>query len=405
MRSSLWTKAAIGVLLLAIGFTLVSGQVSQTYAYSHGHGHGHSGGHWGGGYSSWYWYYPYYSSYYYPYCSYGYYYSSVCNSSYYSSGYYYGQPAQYQLTVNTNPSSVSSQATGGGSYNYGSSAAFSAQSVIQVSKDTRYVFKGWSGDYSGASASASITMDSSKTVTAMYQTQYLLTMFAQPSNAPSPQGGGWYNAGDTAPLAAPAQTVGGSDGSRLVFNGWSVDGNNQASSTTNLQMNAAHTVSAMYKQQYYLTVMSDQGVPSGAGWYDAGTYAPITVSTPASPSYGVNMVFNGWQGSGVQSPSQSTQVMMDSAKTVTATWRTDATLLYATIAVVLIAILLVAGAGFYSITQRKRGTNGTEFCSRCGRPFRRSNIYCVSCGTPRASAGGNPETPQPSKGNESTRHV
>ena len=403
MRNSFWAKAAIGVLLLAIGFTLVSGQVSQTFAYSHGHGHWGGGYRWSGGYSSWSWYYPYYS-YYYPYCYNGYYYGSVCNSSYYSSGYYYGQPAQYQLTVTTNPSSVSSQATGGGSYNYGSSAAFSAQSVIQASKDTRYVFKGWSGDYSGASASASITMDSSKTVTALYQTQYLLTMSAQPSNAPSPQGGGWYNTGDTAPLAAPAQTVGGSDGSRLVFTGWSVDGGGPGSAA-GVQMNAPHTVTAMYKQQYYLNVLSDQGVPSGAGWYDAGSYAPISVSTPASPSYGVSLVFNGWQGSGVQSPSQSTQVMMDGAKTVTATWRTDATLLCATIAVVLIAILLVAGAGFYSITQRKRETNGTEFCSRCGRPFRPSNIYCVSCGTPRANAGGNPGTPQPPKGNESTRHV
>lgn len=354
MRNSLWPKAAIGILLLAVGFTLVSGQVSQTFAYSHGHGH------WGGGYSSWSWYYPYYSSYY-PYCSYGYYYSSVCNSSYYS-GYYYGQSAQYQLTVNTNPSSVSSQATGGGSYNYGSSASFSAQSVIQASKDTRYVFKGWSGDYSGASASASITMDSSKTVTALYQTQYLLTVSAQPSNAPSPQGGGWYNAGDTASLSAPAQTVGGSGGSRLVFNGWSVDGDNPGSAA-GVQMNTPHTVTGVYKQQYYLNVLSDQGVPSGAGWYDAGTYAPISVSTPASPSYGVSLVFNGWQGSGVQSSSQSAQVMMDGAKTVTATWRTDATLLYATIAVILVAILLVAGAGFYSITQRKRETTNQPITS------------------------------------------
>ena len=37
---------------------------------------------------------------------------------------------------------------------------------------------------------------------------------------------------------------------------------------------------------------------------------------------------------------------MDGAKTVTATWRTDSTLLYATIAAVLVAIALVVG-GFY----------------------------------------------------------
>ena len=43
-------------------------------------------------------------------------------------------------------------------------------------------------------------------------------------------GSGWYNAGDAATLTVPSQTVGGADGTRLVFNGWSVDGNNQAGS-------------------------------------------------------------------------------------------------------------------------------------------------------------------------------
>jgi len=398
MRGSLWARAAFGVLLVVLVFGLVSGQVGEVYAYSHG---GHwGGGRWWGGWGGYYWYYPY--------CYYGYYYyynlNYACNSGYYNSAYYYGQSAKYQLTVTTDPSSVSSQATGGGSYTPGSSASFSAQTMIQVSKDTRYVFKGWSGDYSGVSASGSVTMDSSKTVTASYQTQYLLTMVAQPSNAPSLQGGGWYNAGDVAPLPAPAQTVGGSDGSRLVFTGWSVDGDNPGSAG-GVQMNVPHTVTAVYKQQYYLTVVSDQGLTSGSGWYDAGSYASISVSTPSSSSYGVSVVFNGWQGSGVQSQGQSTQVLMDGAKSVTATWRTDATLLYVTIAAVLVAILLIAGAGLYSITQRKHGTNGTEFCSRCGRPFRPSNNYCVSCGTPRANAPNNSGTSQPPKGKESTRHV
>jgi ribosomal protein L37E len=206
-------------------------------------------------------------------------------------------------------------------------------------------------------------------------------------------------------LTVPSQTVGGNDGTRLVFNGWSVDGNNQATSSLSLQMNAPHTVVAQYKQQYYLTVMSDQGVPSGAGWYDAGTDAPISVSTPTSPSFGVNVVFNGWQG-GVQSLSQSTQVMMDGPKTVTATWRTDSTLLYATIVAVLLAILLVAGAGLYSMSQRKRGT-AMEFCSRCGKPFRPGTKYCVSCGAAREvdmKMTGDSET-TPRESSEATGHV
>ena len=345
--------------MLGVGFTLVSGQVDQAYAYT-----GHSGGHWGGhaggyyGHHGYYgggyaysWYYPYYW-----YCPYYYvdYYSYYCSNYY---GGYYWSPSQYQLTVNANPSSLSSQVTGGGSYNPGSTATVSAsQNVIQASQDTRYVFFHWSGDYTGASLSGSITMDASKTVTAVYQLQYLLTVTVQPSNVPSsPQGGGWYNAGDTAMLTVSSQTIGGSDGARLVFNGWSVDGNSQATSSLSLQMDAPHTVVAHYKQQYYLTVTSDHGVPSGAGWYDAGAIAPIRVSTPTSTSFGVSVVFNGWQGS-VQSSSQSIQVVMDGPKTVTATWRTDSTLLYTTIVAVLLAILLVAGAGLYSMSQRKRGT-------------------------------------------------
>ena len=93
----------------------------------------------------------------------------------------------------------------------------------------------------------------------------------------------------------------------------------------------------------------------------------ISVSTPPSPSYGVNIVFNGWQG-GVQSSSQSTQVMMDGPKTVTATWRTDSTVLYMTIAAVLVAIALIAGAGFYSMTRRKRETSTMNYAPDAADP-------------------------------------
>ena len=343
MRNCLRAKVAVAVLVLVVGVASFSVFVGPVAAYRGGSYR------WGGRYYySWGWYYPYYSYYpYYPYYS-----------------YYSSQPAQYQLTVNADPSSASGQATGGGSYSYGSTASFSAQNVIQASQDTRYVFVRWSGDYSGSTSSGSVTMDSSKTVTAIYQTQYLLTVTAQPANVPSPQGGGWYNAGDTATLTAPSLNVGGSDGSRLLFSGWSVDGNNQAGSPLSLQMNAPHTVTAQYKQQYYLTVSSDRGVTSGSGWYDAGTTVPINVSTPPGPSFGVNFVFNGWQG-GVTSSSQSTQVVMDGPKTVTATWRTDSTVLYVTIAAFIVAILLVAG--FFFKSQRRSDTSSSPGSNQATR--------------------------------------
>ena len=54
MRSCLWIKVATLTLVLALGFTLVSGQANQVYAASYhsgGHSGGYTGGHTGGHYS------------------------------------------------------------------------------------------------------------------------------------------------------------------------------------------------------------------------------------------------------------------------------------------------------------------------------------------------------------------
>jgi uncharacterized repeat protein (TIGR02543 family) len=210
-------------------------------------------------------------------------------------------------------------------------------------------------------------MDASKTVTAVYQLQYYLTVTVQPSNAPSPQGSGWHNAGDTVPLTAPSQIVGGSDGTRLVFNGWSVDGNSQTGSVLSLQVNAPHSVTAQYKQQYYLKITTDQGVASGEGWYDAGSTAQVSVTTPESSTYGVKILFTGWTGD-IQSTDQSVKVMMDGPKTMTATWQTNSTVLYETIAAILVAIALIAAVGIYSSGRRKRETSTMKYAPGAAGP-------------------------------------
>jgi hypothetical protein len=199
-------------------------------------------------------------------------------------------------------------------------------------------------------------MDSSKIITAVYQLQYYLSVAVQPSNAPTPLGGnGWYNAGDAATLIIPDQTINQTSGSRLAFNGWNVDGTtNQTGSSLSLMMDAAHTVVAQYTQQYYLSISTDQGVASGQGWYDAASNAQISVTTPASPSFGVNIIFNGWQGS-IQSSTQSTTVLMNGPMSVVATWRTDYTVLYVTIA----AIIAIIGVGVWAAVSRTRRKTST----------------------------------------------
>ncbi len=258
--------------------------------------------------------------------------------------------------MGANPSSLANQVTGGGSYSYGSTASFSvSQTIVQTAPDTRYVFQGWTGGYTGSATSGSITMTSSSTVTAVYQPQYLLTLSAQPSGTPTPQGNGWFNGGDTASISIPSQVVSQNPGSQLVFNDWSIDGSsNQGGSTLSLHMDAPHTVIAQYKQQYYLVVQSEQGqgVTSGQGWYDAGTSVPISVSTPPSPMFGVSYVFNGWQGS-AQSSSQSTTVLMNGPMTVTATWRTDYTALYITLGAIVAVVVIVAYALIHTTKTKK----------------------------------------------------
>jgi len=122
-------------------------------------------------------------------------------------------------------------------------------------------------------------------------------------------------------------------------------------------MNAPHTVTALYGQQYYLNVQSDQGVPSGSGWYDAGSTAQINVSTPVSTQYGVTIVFNGWQGD-VSSSSQSTSVLMNGPKNAVATWRTDSTVLYLTIAAVIVAAVLIITGVIAFVARGRRTTQG-----------------------------------------------
>jgi len=332
-------------MLLVAGFGIVSSIVNQVYAYPYLWWGAAS---WSCPYMYYYaWFCPYASSWYYPYY-YGYSYP-------YSYGYsYYDKPAQAQLTVNVDPSNLQNAVTGAGSYGMGTSATFSAnQNVIQVSQNTRYIFSHWSGDYTGQSLNGTLTMDSAKTVTAVYQLQYYLEVNS-PANVTSVQGTGWYNAGNSTTLIVPSLIVGGTD-SRFVFNGWNLDGvNGTMSSTLTVQMNAPHTVTPQYKQQYYLTVMSNQGgSTSGTGWYDAGAQVQISASTPQSPAYGIAMVFSSWNGTVATPTSQSTTVLMDGPKTVTATWRADATVLYATI----ISIIAVVVVTVYLLATRRKAAS------------------------------------------------
>jgi hypothetical protein len=79
---------------------------------------------------------------------------------------------QYLVTVQ----SQYGTATGGGWYDAGSPAQISVPSVVDYTNATRRTFAGWIGDYTDPSNNVTLRVDTPKTLTAQWTTQYLVTL-------------------------------------------------------------------------------------------------------------------------------------------------------------------------------------------------------------------------------------
>jgi uncharacterized repeat protein (TIGR02543 family) len=106
---------------------------------------------------------------------------------------------------------------------------------------------------------------------------------------------------------------------------------------------------ALWKTQYYLTVVSPYGTAGGEGWYDKYTYAQATVTPLIVPGgTGVQYVFTGWSGdaSGTTSPSNS--IYMDGPKTAVANWKVQ---YYLTVRTDPPGVATIPGEGWYDSSQ------------------------------------------------------
>jgi uncharacterized repeat protein (TIGR02543 family) len=241
---------------------------------------------------------------------------------------------QYYLTV------VSLYDTPGGAgwYDSGTTAyaTLATGTVDIVPGSVRAVFTGWSGDANGTGLTSDpITLNGPKNAIANWEIQYYLTVVTDPSKLVPIPGEDWYANCTWVRLTAPqyVPSEAGLNGVRYSFTFWDVDGTSQGTGVNpiDVHMDAPHIATAHFVLQYYLTVQtSPQGVdsPTGEGWYDAGTYAPISTDqyfdiVPGSSRYN----FTGWATtdmSEIVSPSSpSTTVLMDKAKTVTANYVTQ----------------------------------------------------------------------------------
>ncbi|MBI2424223.1 MAG: hypothetical protein HYV27_15435 [Candidatus Hydrogenedentes bacterium] len=169
-----------------------------------------------------------------------------------------------------------------------------------------WVFHHWTGDLSGSDNPATVTMDESKSVTAVFYPQYYLVVSVEGEGTVSPEMG-TYVQGTTV-------TVTPSPASGWVFDHWS-GGTSGSANPASITMIGHKLITAVFVQEFALTVETDgQGtveVSPENGPYDSGTTVTLT-PTPAT-----DWVFDHWEGD-LTGNSDPGTLTMDGDKTVTA---------------------------------------------------------------------------------------
>ena len=230
-------------------------------------------------------------------------------------------PATVSITLTANPSG--SIVVDGTTYTSqqtftwipGSSHTITANSPVPVDSGTQYVWASWAD---GGDQSRTITTPSSDTAyLANYQTQYQVT-YSQtgcslPVSLPATE---WVNAGVSAVGVFPSTVISDDGKTQCPLQNASSPG----------PIDAPTALAATYKTQYYLTVTSSYGNPTGQGWYNAGSAATYAVTSPASGGAGTQYAFTGWVSSdtgGYTGADASHSFTVDSPITETASWKTQ----------------------------------------------------------------------------------
>lgn len=188
-----------------------------------------------------------------------------------------GPPAQqYTLTTSAVNGSVT-KSPNQNSYNSGQTVTLTA------TPSSGYIFSNWSGDLSGSSNPATITMNSNKTVTANFSQapaeSYTLSTFATNGSITKSPDKTDYTAGEAVTLTAVPNT------------GYSfVDWSGSATGTNNpliLTMNADMSVTASFTlnqpqgETYYISPLGSSGY-TGLNWSQAWRQLPATLERGAT---------------------------------------------------------------------------------------------------------------------------
>jgi len=210
-------------------------------------------------------------------------------------------------------------ATGGGWYDADSQATISLNSIVTAENGTRHLFIQWSGDLSGMDANQQIAMSGPKFVSAIWTTQYELTLESEYGHT---AGAGWYAPNTLVTFMVDTLTIEGANGTRRIFSKWSGDVTGTASQGS-VAMDTPKVIRANWATQYRV-LFTTQGVRNGTTltitvdgqsyktkvpqtmtlWYEAGSSVSFAANATTSADFH-QYVFQGWKnstGGAVKSP-------------------------------------------------------------------------------------------------------
>jgi len=246
-------------------------------------------------------------------------------------------------------------------------------------------------------AQNSLTVTAGGSFTFSYQTQFQFTVLTDPNGITPVSGGGWFPQGTTVQTSAAPTTVAGSSGTQYAFKGWMVNGSPQSGNPVSITLDKPYTATAKYTTQYQLVVDSAYGNPQGSGYYDAGTAAQFSVTTPVG--FPIQQVFVQWQGDYTGTNPQGS-ITMDKPHAMHAVWSTSYLPL---IAIVVVAAAIVGGLLVLRSKRKPKPETKTETkptpttdtasatgastvaagavkCQKCGTENLADQKYCTNCG-------------------------
>jgi uncharacterized repeat protein (TIGR01451 family) len=214
-------------------------------------------------------------------------------------------------------------------YDEGEVINASVESPAEQSDGSRYRCIGWSGTGSvptvGSSTEIVFDLTAPSSIEWSWKTQYYLTVLTDPADFDNPSGDGWYDEGTPATISVVSPTGGDTVSTRYRFQSWTgADIADETAASTAILMNAPKTATAVFIQQFYLTMSTNFGVVTPeSGWYDVGSVLSIEAMAPTITE-GEGYVWHGWTGIGEGSYGGSDNpatVTMTSAISETARWR------------------------------------------------------------------------------------